>query len=218
MTSGTKLDQARVGLELGELIGELVQAVDAAGHGVAGRVVPAHDQQQKIAEVVHWRHVFGGFAVGEHGDEIEPVGATPFLPELAEVGDTLHQLIDLLLLGIHDTARLGDGEHDVRPPVGTSVFHREVESREHEGGELDGDGVHPVKCFAVGQRVEQGPGALADHWFDVAQVAERRHAANGLALCGVVRRVHRMKGASCGLYSSSSRSSDRPRVMPLADE
>ena len=144
MTSGTNFSISD---------GELVEAVDAAGHRVTGGVVAADDQQQQVAEVLKGRHVLGVLTVGKHGDEIKAGLATTLVPQLLEIGDALEQLVDLLLLGFDDATRSGDGEHDVRPAGElAAILHREVEEGgEHEGRELDRDHVDPVERLVLGE-------------------------------------------------------------------
>ncbi len=100
-------------LQLLPLVGEQVQAVHTARHGVAGRVVTTDDQQQQVAELFHRGHVLGVLAVGEHRHEVETVTTAALIPQFGEVRHAFHQFVDLLLLGFDHTARLRNSKHDV---------------------------------------------------------------------------------------------------------
>ena len=189
-------DEAWIGKELVVLVGEFIEPVDAAGHRIAGGVVAADDQQQQVAELVERGHVLGGFAVGEHRDEIKSRVLAALFEQFFEILNAFHEFIELLLLGLNHAARLGNREDDIGPASKlAAIVHREVEQgRQHQSGEFDRDDVDPVECLPLGQGVEQGSGAFADHRLNVAQIARCRHASHRLALIGVGRRVHRDEG------------------------
>jgi hypothetical protein len=138
-------------------------------------------------------HVPGRLAVHQHGHQVLAGVLAAELPELLEVGHALEEFVDLLLLGLDDAAGSGYRERDVGPPGElAAVLEREVEQGgQHQGGELDRDGVDPVEGLVDGQGFEHTDRALADERLEVAEVAGRRHAANRLALLGVAGRVHR---------------------------
>ena len=82
------------------LVGVLIERQHAAGDRIARRVVAADDQQNQVAEIFHRRHVLGGFAVGEHRDQIDFAGLVHALvPQAREILEALEQ-IGLLLFDV----------------------------------------------------------------------------------------------------------------------
>ena len=103
-----------VGDELVVLIGEGVQPVDAARHGVASGVVAPDDEQQQVAQVVGHREVSGRFAVHEHGDQIATrrLLLSPLFPDIIEVLPAVPQLLESLLRCL-EHFRIGNVLHRV---------------------------------------------------------------------------------------------------------
>ena len=136
--------------------------------------------------------------MGEHRDHVEARVFAPFLEEPIEVVDALHDLVSEPLPARRNVAGAGLGNRrDQIGPLGeqAAVFEREIEQGgEHERGELDRHGVDPVEGLAFRQRVEHIDRAFANQIFEISEAARSRDAAHGLALIGLVRRVHGDEG------------------------
>ena len=95
----------------------------------------------------------------------------------------LHQLGHALGLAIHHRVRRIDvGDRDVRPAGELPpVFPGEVEQGgQHHVGEIGRDPLDPVEGLAARQRVEHGPGALADQ---LSMLARLDGATIGATVC-----------------------------------
>ena len=109
-----------------------------------------------------------------------------------------------------DRAGLRDRRYQVRPfREQSSILEREIEQGcEHEGRELDRYRVDPVKGLALRQRVEYGDGPFPNQFVEVPEAARGGNATNGLALIGLLGRVHRNEGVE-GHGAFGQRCADR---------
>ena len=183
-------NKTRISLELGELLRELVKAVDAPRHGVSGGVIAAHNQEHEVAQELHGLHVFGFFAVGQHGDEVVPGLALALLPKGGEGGQALQELISALLDGIDDAPARNGGNHIGPAGELPALLEGEVEEAgEHHGGELNGYRIDPIEGGVLRQAIEHGSGAAANEPFHLGEVRRRDHPGDGFPLHVVHRRI-----------------------------
>ena len=170
---------------------ELAEPIGISGHGIAGGVVPAHDQQDEIAHEGHLIHV-AHVRMDHAAEQIGRFGRfQPLVPELLEIGAHfihVHQPLVAAFLG-------AELLHIARPvgPEGqlAAVFPRKIEQDgKHLRGQLDRDFIDPVKRLADRQIVENFRRAAADilshpHHFGRGE-GRRDHAA----LLGMFGPVH----------------------------
>jgi hypothetical protein len=108
------VDQLGVFAQLPVLVRIFAQGVDAAGHGVAGGVVAADDQQNEIAQEISRIHVAGRVAVRHHRQQVAFRRLIdPLLPEFAEIRRAFQQLGLPLIFGCDESIRTGNGGCDV---------------------------------------------------------------------------------------------------------
>ena len=107
-------DQIRVFLQLFVLFRKLVKAKHPRRDRIARGVVAADDQQQHVAQKLVGWHVFGGLAISEKRDQVEPGLRLPgaFLPNPREVLETLPDFGEAFLDG-GEVVRVGDAFHGV---------------------------------------------------------------------------------------------------------
>ena len=187
-------DQLRPFLIEFALIGELVERVDDAAHGVTSGVVPAHDQQHQIAHEFLRAHLVHRGRVDHHRDEIiaRLLVHRPLDPERLEIGRHFLKDAPARFIERAHRAKLGIAR-PVRPEgQQAAVFPGEAEQDgEHPGGEFDRDGIDPIEHFAARQAVEHFAGALADFGFHLGDGRRGELGRDGAALPGVLRAVHR---------------------------
>ena len=191
--------QRGLGAQPVELVGELVQRQHAAGHGVAGGVVAADDQEGQVAEELH-RPVDDVLGVLRHLHERDEVvagllaGREPgglVVPELAEGAGRLGgRGVDLVGVG-GAAGGAGAAGHEVGPlgELAALVVGEVQQGREHPRGQLDADVADPVEGLPDGQGVQDLRDAFADEGLHLLEVLGRHHVLDRRATLVVAGRV-----------------------------
>ena len=179
-------------LQLGALLGELVEPVSKGRHRIARRVIAADDQQDKVPHEFLMAHMLHRIGLEHDRDEVMLAGVLGlFVPKLLERGAHFKGGGEPVLALFQRPEAFDIAKH-VRP-TGQLVafFKREIEQDgEHLRCQLDRQLFHPIKRRVERQAVEDGGGPLngiSAHAFHFGGAKGRRDSA---ALRCMLRRVH----------------------------
>ena len=172
-----EMEECRVLAKLPVLVGILIQRQHRAGHGIAGGVVAADDEQDDVAHEVFTVHMTGGLAMGHHGDEVVAgFGVGALVPEPRKIVAAFVHLPAALFRRVEDAA-LGQGGGDIGPAGQLlSFLEREIEQgRQHLRRELDRHTLDEIEGLVARQVVEHLRRALADQDRELVQMRRREH-------------------------------------------
>ena len=130
--------------------------------------------------------------MGQHRNEVACGILFAVFPDLGKADQAFNQFRPALLFSVDHTAPRHCCRY-IRPSreLG-SVFVRKIKQRgKHPRGQLNGNGIHPVKGFALRKRVQHFTGTLSDQRFHARQVASRDHWRDGFTLHVVLWLIHR---------------------------